>query len=310
MTALTQLSAAIESAPRWHEYKKHRLDKVQITPIEGALGAVVTGLDASKPQSWEVILKLKKALHEHLILVFKAQVLQDNDLLAFASYFGGIFRPPTDVPVLATRDDTHVPPDIVPVSNAVGEGDYTGHGELSPHSDHHWTPQPSSGSLLYAIELPKDGGATSWYNTVQAYEDLDQETKDEIEGLQLITYNPFLRLKDNSPIPKYRFSDQPVLGAAFPHPLVRTHPESGRRGIYLDAQTEVEVVGYDDQKGAALIERLRAHIVQPQYRYEHQWQIGDIVYWDNQLTLHSRTAFPAEQRRLLKRVSLAGARPF
>lgn len=310
MTAHTQLSAAIESAPRWHEYKKHRLDTVQITPIEGALGAVVTGLDASKPQSGEVILKLKKALHEHLILVFKAQDLEDNDLLAFASYFGGIFRPPTDIPVLATRNDTNAPPDIVPVSNAVGEGDYTGHGELTPHSDHHWTPQPSSGSLLYAIELPKDGGATSWYNTVQAYEDLDQETKDEIEGLQLITYNPFLRLKDKSPIPKYRFSDQPVLGAAFPHPLVRTHSESGRRGIYLDAQTEVEVVGYDDKKGAALIERLRAHIVQPQYRYEHQWEIGDIIYWDNQLTLHSRTAFPAEQRRLLKRVSLAGARPF
>lgn len=224
----------------------------------------------------------------------ETQGLTENDLLAFASYFGGIFRPPTDVPV----------------SNAVGEGDYTGHGELTPHSDHHWTPQPSSGSLLYAIELPKDGGATSWYNTVQAYADLDQATKDEINGLQLITYNPFLRIKDKTQIPKYRFSDQPILGAAFPHPLVRTHAESGKQGLYLDYSTEVEVVGYDDQKGSALIERLRAHIVQPKYRYEHQWEVGDIVYWDNQVTLHSRQSFPAEQRRLLKRVSLAGGRPF
>jgi taurine dioxygenase len=310
MTVLTQLSNAIENAPRWHEYEKHTLDTVQITPINGALGAVVTGLDASKPQSGEVIIKLKKALHEHLILVFKSQSLEENDLLAFASYFGGIFRPPTDVPVLATRNDTNSPPDVVPVSNAVGEGDYTGHGELTPHSDHHWTPQPSSGSLLYAIELPKDGGATSWYNTVQAYADLDQATKDEINGLQLITYNPFLRIKDKTQIPKYRFSDQPILGAAFPHPLVRTHAESGKQGLYLDYSTEVEVVGYDDQKGSALIERLRAHIVQPKYRYEHQWEVGDIVYWDNQVTLHSRQSFPAEQRRLLKRVSLAGGRPF
>lgn len=310
MTVSTQLSAAIAQAPRWYEYPKPSVEAIHITPINAALGAVVTGIDASQPQSWEVILKLKKALQAHLVLVFKAQQLEDHELLAFASYFGGIFRPPTDVPVLASSQETLVPPDIVPVSNAVGEGDYTGHGELSPHSDHHWTPQPSSGSLLYAIELPGEGGVTSWYNTVQAYEDLDQETKDEIEGLQLITYNPFLRRTDNSQIPRYRFSDQPVLGTAFPHPLVRTHPESGRRGIYLDAQTEVEVVGYDDQKGAALVERLRAHVVQPKYRYEHHWTIGDIVYWDNQLTLHSRTAFPAGQRRLLKRVSLAGARPF
>lgn len=310
MTVLTQLSDSIANSPRWHNTQVQTLSTIQITPVQGALGAVVTGLDARQPQSAEVILTLKAALHEHLILIFKQQQLEDKQLLAFASYFGGIFKPPSDVPVLASRSDTNTPPDVVPVSNAVGEGDYTGHGELSPHSDHHWTPQPSSGSLLYAIELPQDGGATSWYNTVQAYEDLDQATRDEIEGLQLITYNPFLRIKSGGPFPKYRFADQPILGAAFPHPLVRTHAESGKRGIYLDAQTEVEVVGYDDQRGATLIERLRAHIVQPKYRYEHAWEVGDIVYWDNQVTLHSRTAFPAEQRRLLKRVSLAGGRPF
>ena len=310
MSALTQLSSSIAQAPRWYEHSIQTLDTVRITPIQGALGAIVTGINASLPQSAEVILALKQALHEHLILVFKQQQLEDEQLLSFASYFGAIFKPPADIPVLATQTDTGLPPDVVPVSNAVGAGDYTGHGELTPHSDHHWTPQPSSGSLLYAIELPKDGGATSWYNTVQAYADLDDATRQEIAQLQLITYNPFLRIKSGGPFPKYRFSDQPVLGAAFPHPLVRTHSESGKRGIYLDTHTEVEVVGYDDQRGAALIEKLRAHIVQPKYRYEHQWETGDIVYWDNQVTLHSRTAFPAEQRRLLKRVSLAGNRPF
>lgn len=310
MTALTQLSHSIANAPRWYEKQIQSLNGIQITPIDGALGAVVTGIDTSLPQSGEVILALKQALHEHLILIFKQQQLQDEELLAFASYFGAIFKPPVDIPVLATQSDTGLPPDVVPVSNAVGKGDYTGHGELTPHSDHHWTPQPSSGSLLYAIEIPKDGGATSWYNTVQAYLDLDDDTKREIDQLQLITYNPFLRIKSGKPFPKYRFADQPILGAAFPHPLVRTHSESGKRGIYLDTHTEVEVVGYDDQRGAALIEKLRAHIAQPKYRYEHQWQVGDIVYWDNQVTLHSRTGFPSDQRRLLKRVSLAGNRPF
>jgi len=309
MTALTQLSQSIAHAPTWLDAGVQPLEQIQITPIPSALGAVVTGFDARQPQSAAVIQALKTALHQHLILVFKKQSLSDEQLLAFSSYFGAIFKPPADIPVLATQAGTGVPPDVVPVSNAVGEGDYTGHGELSPHSDHHWTPQPSSGSLLYAIEIPKDGGATSWYNTVQAYEDLDAATKAEIDQLQLITYNPFLRGRGD-PRPKYRFADQPILGAAFPHPLVRTHAESGRRGLYLDRDTEVEVVGYDDQRGAALIERLRAHVTQDKYRYEHAWEVGDIVYWDNQVTLHSRTAFPAEQRRLLKRVSLAGGRPF
>lgn len=310
MTSLTQLSFSIENSPRWHESELQKSESLFIEPlIDAPLGATVTGLNAALAQSSDTVLKLKQALREHLILIFKNQRLTDEQFLAFASYFGAIFKPPVDIPVLATQKADGLPPDVVPVSNAVGQGDYTGNNELTPHSDHHWTPQPSSGSLLYAIEIPNDGGATSWYNTAQAYEDLDEETKQEIRQLQLITYNPFLR-HGTGVYPKYRFSNQEIVGAAFPHPLVRTHPESGKLGLYLDTHTEVEVVGYDDQKGAQLIERLRQHIAQPKYRYEHQWEIGDIVFWDNQLTLHSRTSFPAEQRRLLKRVSLAGGRPF
>lgn len=309
MSVLTQLSFSIENSPRWHQSALQQAEDLSITPLDAPLGAVVTGLNAALPQTARTILKLKQALHEHLILVFKQQDLTDEQFLAFTSYFGAIFKPPVDIPVLATQKDSGLPPDVVPVSNAVGAGDYTGHGELTPHSDHHWTPQPSSGSLLYAVEIPKDGGATSWYNTVQAYADLDEETRQEIRQLQLITYNPFLR-HGTGVYPKYRFSNQDILGAAFPHPLVRTHPESGKLGLYLDTHTEVEIVGYDDQKGSELIQRLRQHIAQDKYRYEHQWELGDIVFWDNQVTLHSRTAFPSEQRRLLKRVSLAGGRPF
>ncbi len=206
----------------------------------------------------------------------------------------------------------------MPVSNAVGQGDYTGHGELSPHADHQWTPQPSFGSLLYAIELPKDGGQTSWFNTIQAYDALDEATKQHIDQLQLITYNPFVRrqhLKDNDnngygSSPLYRFKDQPIIGHAYPHPLVRTHPESGRKALWLNTHSEVELVNYDDQAGSELIASLREYLLKPEFRYEHQWQQGDIVFWDNQVTLHSRKPFPSEQRRLLKRISLAGGRPY
>ena len=319
MTSLTQLSQAIHDAPQWHIPDAFQAsNEIQITPLKDqALGAVVTGLDARKAQSGETIYRLKQALAEHLILIFKQQSLDDLQYLAFASYFGAIFRPSADNPVLASQSDTGTPPDVVPVSNAVGQGDYTGHGELSPHADHQWTPLPSFGSLLYAIELPQSGGETSWYNTIQAYDALMPELKTHIDQLQLITYNPFVRANSNkgsdnyaNNSPYYRFKDQPILGHAYPHPLVRTHPETGRKALWLNTRSEVELLNYDDAAGSALIAQLRKHILKPEFRYDHAWETGDIVFWDNQVTLHSRTPFPAEQRRLLKRISLSGARPF
>ncbi|MGY5393305.1 TauD/TfdA dioxygenase family protein [Acinetobacter sp. NigerLNRRAM0016] len=319
MTSLTQLSQAIHDAPQWHIPDAFQAsNEIQITPLKDqALGAVVTGLDARKAQSGETIYRLKQALAEHLILIFKQQSLDDLQYLAFASYFGAIFRPSADNPVLASQSDTGTPPDVVPVSNAVGQGDYTGHGELSPHADHQWTPLPSFGSLLYAIELPQSGGETSWYNTIQAYDALMPELKTHIDQLQLITYNPFVRANSNkgsdnyaNNSPYYRFKDQPILGHAYPHPLVRTHPETGRKALWLNTRSEVELLNYDDAAGSALIAQLRKHILKPEFRYDHAWETGDIVFWDNQVTLHSRTPFPSEQRRLLKRISLSGARPF
>ena len=272
-------------------------DHVRIVPTGGALGAFVEGIDASKPLSGPLAVRLRQALAEHGILIYRGQKLTDPSFLAFATYFGGVFRPPQDIPVLASGD-LGTPPDVVPVANI--EGGYTGNGEL--------TPLPSSGSLLYAVEVPGAGGDTSWYNLAAAYDDLDAATKARIEGLQLITYNPFLRSHGETRY-RYRTPDREPLGAAFPHPLVVTHPQSGRKLLYLSTHTEVELVGVDASEGAVLVAHLREHIDQDRYRYTHRWVPGDIVHWDNQGTLHARTAFDASERRVLKRVSLAGGRP-
>lgn len=279
---------------------------VKVTPIDGPLGAVVTGLDASQPVAPELILRLKQALRDHHILIFKDQRLSDEQLLAFAMYFGSLFVPPDDVPVLASKPGFI--PMVIPIANTYGG--YTGTGELAFHSDHHWTPYPSSGSLLYALEVPAQRGDTYWLNLNLAYEELDESTKRQIADLKLITYNPFLQNPD-APTPKYRFDRSiPLISPVFPHPLVRTHPESGKKILYLDYATEVEIVGLDPQAGAELIEQLRQHLNQPQFYYQHKWSVGDIVYWDNQSTLHYRQAFDPNARRVMKRVSLAGSRPF
>ncbi|MTJ28816.1 TauD/TfdA family dioxygenase [Aphanizomenon sp. UHCC 0183] len=282
------------------------LTNFQITPLDAPLGAVITGLDASEKVLPEVILQLKQALRDYHILIFKNQHLNDEEFLKFSFNFGSLFVPPDNVPVLASQPG--VTPVIIPVSNV--DGGYTGTGELAFHSDHKWTPYPSSGSLLYALEVPSEGGDTSWLNLNLAYETLDESTKQRIADLRLITYNPFLN-KPGEPRQKYRENKNiPLISPVFPHPLVRTHPESGKKILYLDYTTEVEVVGLEPQEGKELIEQLRNHLHQSKFYYQHKWSVGDIVYWDNQSTLHYRQAFDPNQRRVMKRISLAGSRPF
>ncbi|MEH2285524.1 MAG: TauD/TfdA family dioxygenase [Nostoc sp.] len=282
------------------------LTEVKIRSIDAPLGAIVTDLDASQPIAPEVILQLKQALRDRHILIFKDQKLSDRELLNFSLYFGALFVPSDETPVLASKPGET--PVVIPISNV--DGGYTGTGELTFHSDHKWTPTPSSGSLLYALEIPTHGGDTYWLNTNLAYQALDQATKKRIADLQLITYNPFLRDR-NAPRSLYRLDKTiPLISPIFPHPLVRTHPESGKKHLYLDAATEVEIVGLEPEEGSKLIEQLRQHLNQPKFYYQHKWSVGDIVYWDNQATLHYRQAFNPNERRVLKRVSLAGSRPF
>lgn len=281
------------------------VDGVQIRPLAAPLGAEVLELDGTRRLSAELVLALKQALRDHHILIFKNQDLTEPQFKDFATYFGAIFHNPPEVPVLASGP-AGVAPDVVRVSNIDG---YTGTGELSPHIDHQWTPYPSAGSLLYALEVPSQGGDTTFYNTNLIYETLPEALKRRIEKLDLITYNPFLR-GEGDPRPRYREPGKELISPVFPHPLVRTHPESGKKTLFLGYSTEVEVVGLAHEEGVALVEELRAHLFQERFRYTHKWTVGDIVHWDNQATLHSRTAFDPNSRRVLKRVSLAGARPF
>lgn len=284
----------------------------ELQPIAGAaLGALAEGIDARQPLDAAQVRAIRLALQRHRIVLLRGQQLDDAQYLRLASYFGAVFQPPADVPVLASDPYGGSTPAIVKVGNV--EDGVLGHHELAAHSDHHWTPQPSSGSFLYALQVPAVGGKTTWVDEVAAYAALDEATRAEIDGLQLITYNPFLRRLHPLPSgerPLYRTPDIEPLAPFEVHPLVRTHPDTGLRLLYLDAATEVEVVGWDADKGRALIERLRAHLAQPRFAYTHRWQVGDIVYWDNQATLHARTAFAPEETRLLKRISLSGSRPF
>lgn len=301
---MSQTASFAPSKPYVHP----RGERFDITPLEAPLGARVTGIDLNHVKP-EQVLQLKHALHEHHILVFNQQHLSDPDYLRFATHFGTVFQPPADIPVLSSGKDGRAP-EIVKVANT--EDGELGNGAIPAHADHQWTPSPSSGSFLYAQAVPSSGGETRFTNLVLAYETLDAATREEIDGLRLITYNPFVRRQlggYNGGSVRYRTPNIPAIQGT-EHPLVRTHPDSGKRLLFLGVATEVEVAGVDPAYGQALIERLRAHLEQPRFHYSHQWQPGDIVWWDNQAVLHARNAFPANEQRRMKRISLAGSRPF
>jgi taurine dioxygenase len=282
------------------------LEDVVIEPLEAPLGARVRGLDGNRPLSARLVRALQKAYEDHHILLYQGQHLSQPAFLAFATWFGAIFRSPADVPVLASRDHGGVPPDVVAVANI--EGGYTGNGELTPHADHQWTPQPSASSFLYAREVPSLGGETTWTNLALAWETLPADLKARVRNLRLITYNPFVREGQKRPL--YRTPNVAPLGPGFPHPLVVTHPRSGKQLLYISAKTEVELLDVDPVEGAEIVARLREHIIRPELSYRHSWRIGDIVHWDNLATLHARTPFDASERRVLWRISLAGGRPY
>ena len=285
--------------------------KCKITATGSALGAVITGLNVNIPIQSEIILMLKKALLKYQVLIFKEQLFNDEQLVQFATYFGSIFIPLSNSPVLASQTGEN--PVIVTIANAApeyGKKAYLSNQEVLPHSDHQWTPYPSCGSMLYALEIPEIGGNTQWINLIKAYDELDPETKKKITNLKLITYNPFFKPFGTVFASYHQTNEEPTYEPIFPHPLVRTHPDTGKKILYLNSTYEVEIEGISYIEGVRLIEKLRKHITQPHFSYTHQWSVGDLVYWDNQCTLHYRPAFDSQARRVLKRISLAGSRPF
>lgn len=281
--------------------------------MEGPLGISVSNFDLSKPLAAEEILRIKDLMRDYHVVVFKNQNLTEEQLKDFATYFGPVFQPPKEVPVLASKEDGSVP-DIIPVANI--PGGVLGNDELQLHIDHLWCPCPSKGSFLYAIEVPDEGGDTHWANLALAYNELDDATKSQINDLKIITYSEWVNRGGGysssaaKGIPLYRDMSKPPNGPGFPHPLVRTHPDSGKKILSLSYATEVEVVGWPEKEGSELIQRLRAHMHQEHLRYKHKWTVGDLLFWDNQITAHCRTTWDPKKTRKMLRISLGGGRPF
>jgi taurine dioxygenase len=274
-----------------------------INSLSSHTGAEVSGVDLTQPIDVAQHERLKHAFVEHSVLVFRDQHLSPHQLLDAVHLFGEVF------PQHNTRFALPECPDIHYISNqdsyADGRRYIPGEGY---HTDHSNAAEPPKATVLHAVQLPDSGGDTQFVNMYRAYDDLSEAMRQRIDGLRAIhvyqSRHSERKLMALSEAARQKVPD------AVAHPLVRTHPESGRKAIYLNPIRTEGIVGMEEAEALSLLDELLLHATQPQYEYRHQWRRGDLVMWDNRCLLHKANGdYDMSQVRYLYRVMLKGDVP-
>ncbi|HUI80370.1 MAG TPA: TauD/TfdA family dioxygenase [Bryobacteraceae bacterium] len=278
----------------------------QIAPTGKALGAEIAGLDlrSIRDRDFEVI---HRAWLDHLVVLFRGQRLTDDDLIAFSRRFGDLDWAPIQE---TGRRFVEGHPEIYVVSNVIENGapiGSLGAGEAIWHTDMSYLEKPPKASMLYALEVPPAGGDTYFCNMYSAYESLPEPLRQRIAGLRLkhdATYNSGGYVRQG-----LTAVDDPVSSPGVYHPLVVTHPETGRRALYLGRRRNAYIDGLALADSEALLDELWAYAGKSEIAWRHQWRVGDVVMWDNRATMHRRDPFEPNTRRVLHRTQIQGEAP-
>jgi taurine dioxygenase len=248
------------------------------------------------------------AWRAHSVLLLRDQTLSDHELIAFSRRFGDLDWAPVQE---NGRRFVEGLPEIYIVSNVKVNGEAIGSlgdGEAVWHTDMSYLEVPPKASMLYALEIPPHGGNTSFCCMYSIYEALPCALKARIEDLKIKhdgTYNSGGYVRQGVTV-----SDDPRLSPGALHPLVCTHPDTGRRLLYLGRRRNAYLAGLDPVASEALLDELWSYLSQRQFAWEHVWRVGDLVLWDNRCTMHRRDAFDPEARRIMHRTQIKGdARP-
>jgi taurine dioxygenase len=286
------------------------MTKLWIQSTGGALAADVYGVDLSQPMDEATFVRVADAWAQHLVLRFSGQRLSDEQLMAFSKRFGeldhvpiassGLDRMDSDVDDKA-REWVAVISSIKKEGKAVGGlGSY----ELVWHTDMSYNDLPPRASLLYALEVPPDGGNTGYLNMYAAYETLPERLKRAVEGKTCIhdsSRNSAGELRQGF---QRTVDVRHTPGAV--HPLVRLHPVTKRKALFLGRRPGAYIHGLPVGESEKLLDEIWAHATQPQFAWYQKWRIGDLVLWDNRCVMHRRDAFDESLRRLMHRTQIVG----
>lgn len=264
---------------------------LEIRPLSQALGAEIIGLDASCSLDSNIFATVHQAHLDYLVLVFREQTLTPQQQIDFSKCFGPLDAHPS-------QGNAHINgyPDILVVSTKQENGKDVGIRNAGPkwHSDLAYRDRPALGSMLYALELPDSGGNTGFANMYKAYDALPPTLKKAVDGKRATFH-----------------STRSQIDAL--HPIVRTHPETDQKSIFVNPQLTTGIEGMDSAEGDALLAEIYAHNAQPEFHYWHEWHPGDLVFWDNRcvqhIADHTRLDDPSYIRHM-HRTTIAGDVPF
>lgn len=289
-------------------------DAFEVVPADAALGAEVRGIDLTRIDTATFDRLHEHWLH-HLLLVFRGQRFAPEDLVTLVRRFG---TPVTSSALhkraLEERTANQVfnlPPEITVVTNVTENGKpvgILGDGEVVWHADFSFKEAPTAARMLLAVEIPPVGGRTCFSNCYAAWDALPAEMKRRLVGMTIKQANIVDTAMKVRPGASLDADIRDVPGPS--HPIISTHPETGRNMIFLGRRHGAYVNGLSLEASEALLDELWAHTVQPRFTYVHEWAVGDVVVWDNRATLHRRDAFQSDSRRVLYAAQVEGHRPF
>jgi taurine dioxygenase len=292
--------------------------KVMVRPTGAALGADIEGVDLSRPLLPEMVAVMKEAWFDHLVLRFRGQQLSDEQLMAFSAHFGELDWAPIAAQkhkvkgeerwveqALEGRQYVAIISNVIENGKAIGA---LGAYESIWHTDMSYNPEPPCASALYALEIPPSGGDTGFANMYRAYETLPGELKRRVDGL--VCRHDASRNSAGELRRGFKEVTDPRETPGADHPIVRTHPETGRKALFLGRRRNAYIQGLELEESEQLLDALWAHATKDEFSWYQVWRVGDLVLWDNRAVMHRRDAFDPNARRLLHRTQMKGDRPF
>jgi taurine dioxygenase len=315
------MSARLGATTRPHaaQHSINAPENIEIVPTGKALGAEVRGMDLSQPVPEESKAKLRQAWAQHLILLWRGQRLPDESFLDAAEIFGVTKEPAARKYEVAGGYQVggkRVPlnPRVSLISNLDEDGNPVLHNgglgsyEVVWHSDNSYVEQPPAGSMLYAVIIPENGGGDTYFNNQYlAYAELPEDLKRAIAGKSQLHDASRNSAGVLRPTVKLPTTPEDVPGPV--HPLVRVHPETGRKALYLGRRRDWPsnyILGLPNDDSERLLDKLWAHATQDKYAWGHKWRVGDLILWDNRCAMHYRSEVDAKQARVLLRTVIKG----
>lgn len=275
---------------------------VQIRPISGSFAREVVDLNLYDDIAQADMQQIQAAWADCGVLVFRRQSLSEGELVKFTNSFGKAFV------VHRTEWLSEDHPEVILVSNMkTVENKHIGmpgSGDVDWHTDQSYVLNPSTGAVLYGVEIPTDGsGNTWWANLRLAYDALPADLKKQVEGKRAI-FDYTKRLAGYDEAARKVSAEARKRTPPVTHSLVQTHPVTGKKTLYMDPGTMTGIEGMDEAEGRKLLDRLLEISTRPEFVYEHRWQVGDVVMWDNAFTLHKRDQYDSSKRRFHKRTTI------